>query len=462
MPFWNRGIFRYGPFDFVDDDPETAMFYSRETHAICSGVANNNGDICIFGCPGKSQNVTENVNNEIFAGQIWRHFDKVPKDERSSYHHHFRCTCSVDDIGNELCWWQALEAFWLNPLSCEAPAEGVRMVRNRLGRVRANKEELEEAWTNALALKPTFPFPVHMAGGSSFDRKTESESDFVAENGYPDTQFLNNALSKDDNYLTIVNDIGWLTSNSDGASHADFRHMAQMRKTQNLIQMLTFLQHDDEQPASRFLDYGCYCSPHTKIPSAQGHGLAVDDLDRQCYKNMRCRTCAKLDFGKSCHGLMGYTYHANITEDGQRELSCTDTPLSTNNADCKKSLCECDIQLVKDIVARKDIYDMNKSKTWGSFDVDAKCERDLCKKTKLGCHDADMCCGEYPRRNPLWSQEGAMACCGSKSYNNQLQTCCGLNDVRIGSSCEDLVEVTVASGTVAPETVGNPPVSTAV
>ena len=90
--------------------------------------------------------------------------------------------------------------------------------------------------------------------------------------------------------------------------------------------------------------------------SAQGHGLAVDDLDRQCYKNMRCRTCAKLDFGKSCHGLMGYNYHANITEDGQRELSCTDTPLSTNNADCKKALCECDIQLVKDIVSRKDIY----------------------------------------------------------------------------------------------------------
>ena len=112
--------------------------------------------------------------------------------------------------------------------------------------------------------------------------------------------------------------------------------------------------------------------------------------------------------------------------------------------------------------SKRTFHDMNKSKTWGSFDVDAKCERDLCKKTKLGCHDADMCCGEYPRRNPLWSQEGAMACCGSKSYNNQLQTCCALNDVRIGSSCEDSVESTAESGTAAPETVGNPPVSTAV
>ena len=97
------------------------------------------------------------------------------------------------------------------------------------------------------------------------DRKIDDESQFVADNGFPDTQFLNNALSKDDNYLTIVNDIGWLTSNADSASHADFRHMAQMRKSQNLIQMLTFMQNDDEQPASRFLDYGCYCAPHTKI-----------------------------------------------------------------------------------------------------------------------------------------------------------------------------------------------------
>ena len=154
---------------------------------------------------------------------------------------------------------------------------------------------------------------------------------------------------------------------------------------------------------------------------------------------------------------MGYTYHANITEDGKRELTCIDTPLTTQNADCKKALCECDVQMVNNLVARKDIYDMNKSKTWGSFDVDAKCERDLCKKTKLGCHDADMCCGEYPRRHPLWSQDGVMACCGNKSYNTQLQTCCGINDVRIGASCdEEVVDSTEEAATASPETVGAP------
>ena len=224
------------------------------------------GDTCIFTCPNKPAQLNETENKEIFTGQRWRFFDKKHGKDRWSYHHHFRCMCKYDLDRNELCWWQPVEPFWINPMACDPEVfDQTYQQRLRLGKIRATPEQIEEEWRRALALKPTFPFPVHMPGGNSVDRKMDSESEFVAENGFPDTEFLNNALSQDDNYLSIVNDIGWLASNADSASHADFRHMAQMKKSQNLIQMLTFLQNDDEQPASRFLDYGCYCAPHTRI-----------------------------------------------------------------------------------------------------------------------------------------------------------------------------------------------------
>merc|ERR1712048_515528 len=212
-----------------------------------------------------------------------------------------------------------------------------------------------------------------------------------------------------------------------------------MKKTKNLIQMLTFLQNDESEPASRFLDYGCYCSPHERLTSVQGHGQPIDDLDRQCFRNMKGRICAKLDWGSNCHGIKGYTYQAVDDGDGNRDLKCVDTSFTdppTTMADCRRAQCECDVHMVKNIIARKDIYDMNKSKTWGSFSVEDNCERDLCKQTQLGCHDSDMCCGDYPHRQPLWSQNGIMTCCNNKAYNTETHSCCENKHVQLGLTCD--------------------------
>ena len=133
------------------------FLYSRDTHAICSGVAKKNGDTCILACPNKPENVNETETKEIFSGQKWRFYDKEHGRDRWSYHHHFRCYCKTDSLANELCFWKPLEPFWMNPMTCNDDVASQMTIRDRLrlGRLRSSAEEVEEAWNNALALKPT-------------------------------------------------------------------------------------------------------------------------------------------------------------------------------------------------------------------------------------------------------------------------------------------------------------------
>merc|ERR1712080_423307 len=233
-------------------------------------------------------------------------------------------------------------------------------------------------------------------------------------------------LRTDPVYMQVQNDFSIL---HDNLSTKDDREMLEMlKKTSHLLKLLGFmLFHNggsDHLP-SKFFNYGCWCSQHTKNPNHQGHGTSVDLLDRICKKNQQCRKCSIMDFGDTCHSYKGYTFRAELDSSGSPTLTCLDEYTNAEMSGCRQSLCQCDMDLISRLADGRDTYNINFSTGLsGIYDRDQQCEYDLCQNQPGGCKQADMCCGEYPDRGPQYSDEGKNGCCGMKHFIKESQQCC--------------------------------------
>lgn len=131
LPVHGIGILHVAPIQF---DLESGLKYSSNTSEICSGKSNYHKDLCFLECdnkpnggvagqPLRARGAYEalHAGKEMFAGDAGDFgFTKANRQSRDSYHHVFRCLCTGDEKGRELCFWAPVEQYWANKRSCHA------------------------------------------------------------------------------------------------------------------------------------------------------------------------------------------------------------------------------------------------------------------------------------------------------------------------------------------------------
>merc|ERR1712037_439647 len=142
-----------------------------------------------------------------------------------------------------------------------------------------------------------------------------------------------------------------------GESDESFRAMGElgMRKFRQLKIVVLWLQQ--EQKFGRYCYYGCYCLPEGSHDIAQGgYGKPQDNIDRSCKDFKQCYRCLNEEFGdtsKGCAGEeFGYRFDLLTNDDGTKDVQCTNRIGS-----CRRSICECDLQLAKALAKYESEWD---------------------------------------------------------------------------------------------------------
>lgn len=171
--------------------------------------------------------------------------------------------------------------------------------------------------------------------------------------------------------------------------------------------------------------YGCWCyfdSDHGK-----GKSQPVDDVDAICKMLHEGYECAILDAEEAGEECVPWEADYDAAAAGFETIV---EECQVRNAD--KSACSINACIVEQwfIVSvfqsfiggnqhREDYLHVN------GFDTDSECP------TRKGAASDHSCCGLYPFRHPFKTYGGARSCCGSKTYDNSILSCCGDEKVRL-------------------------------
>lgn len=198
-------------------------------------------------------------------------------------------------------------------------------------------------------------------------------------------------------------------------------------RLQQMMKMM-FYMTDGKISMANFMGYGCHCNA-----DGSGHGGSLDDIDAACARNAGCRKCAQTDF--SCDPSTKYIVNGAIggRADG---TACANRPDT-----CARSLCECDLQLIRDII-EDDLksfdadfqsyngFDQSTCSSFGNMDLGRSLQQNN-GGSKSG--DDGQCCGKYPHRQPINGEN--RSCCRDKTYNNAHFECCAGSDIVPIGSC---------------------------
>ena len=106
-----------------DWDGKTKIIYDPSTESSCSGINNKDNSICKLACSdGKNSPVIKGLPRAVFGRR---------RRPNTSKHHIFKCKCSNDDIGREICFWEIQERNFMNPMSCDPVGSGIKYGRRR-------------------------------------------------------------------------------------------------------------------------------------------------------------------------------------------------------------------------------------------------------------------------------------------------------------------------------------------
>lgn len=206
--------------------------------------------------------------------------------------------------------------------------------------------------------------------------------------------------------------------------------------------LLSWLVTYPPSSVSHLSNYGCYCMARQDSTDIRPNtGQAVDAVDKACKRAHHCYQCAELD-NQCRHKNIRYTYNLieNPTFPGNkdlRDIECTNDPSTDYHFDkCGRAICECDRQFALDL--KEAITDWNPKFHWnaGNFDVHSGCPNKKCvgNECNIDRSGPTECCGQSDGfRFPFHSNGGIRKCCGSKTYNSQLQNCCEGQVVSYGS-----------------------------
>jgi len=193
----------------------------------------------------------------------------------------------------------------------------------------------------------------------------------------------------------------------------------QLRKYETLKKMILILHDSDDREWGRYCPYGCHCMVNGPTDLLSGHGQPVDEVDSACKRHQECITCAMKDFGADvCPWWKPYKMSAMVDDvTDEKYLICQDI-----EGFCKRSLCECDAQLARDLFSERENYDRDNHHRYGTFD------KNQCRAVNRGTYDnvsgqgqdvkdemnKHMCCGKNPKRGPYAVKK--QECC-----NDQLE-----------------------------------------
>merc|ERR1712109_362894 len=150
--------------------------------------------------------------------------------------------------------------------------------------------------------------------------------------------------------------------------------------------------------------------------SEMGKGKPVDALDNKCKAYKDCQKCVREKHGDSCIGeFVRYTW---------KYASKQQAFVSSNDAgSCERELSECDLQLVKDTFAQKDVFNKDYHGFWSTTGFD---HEDDSSSPSGGNSPVDhQCCGGVDAPW-YWIGLNNNKCCNQS--DNSSGTVVGIND----------------------------------
>lgn len=213
----------------------------------------------------------------------------------------------------------------------------------------------------------------------------------------------------------------------DGPNGFDDQMMASTRKFKHVAGLVMFLQ--SVPILGKYIFYGCYCFSDAQYELDAGHGKPVDAVDGACKAFHQCYSCVNKDFveGKGqakCDGT-GRSYRFKGIIDpvtGGKEIQCLN-----EEGSCRRSICECDKTLAKDLSRLENEWDFTHHQKWGFFDKSRQCQGASGKSMSIGDRELS-CCGQYPNRYVYTSKNKdgeEHGCCSGKTFDiNGGMECC--------------------------------------
>merc|ERR1711981_97257 len=178
--------------------------------------------------------------------------------------------------------------------------------------------------------------------------------------------------------------------------------------------------------------YGCWC--YFEENHGKGKSQAVNDVDSFCKLLHEGYDCAMMDADEAGETCIPWEVDYNTGTSNLDTLveTCTEKNLGQAEEACATRACIVEQYFITNIFQlflsgggqhSPDFLHAN-----GLFDVAVECP------TKSGEVSEHSCCGPYPFRHPFKTYSGNRACCGSKTYDSNILTCCPDEKVRL--SCQ--------------------------
>jgi len=175
-------------------------------------------------------------------------------------------------------------------------------------------------------------------------------------------------------------------------------------------------------------EYGCWCYFYDNV--GRGKGQPVDEVDGMCKTLNEGYECAIRDTeeeGNSCTPWE-VSYISGTGSGADLFESC----VSLNADSCAARACAVEGNFVEQLFAlfiSGNAIDYDQFGHSKGFDAgtDAGCP---VKKGTPGTSGAKGCCGAYPGRFPFKTLDGERDCCGTRTFNTNILSCCSNGQVK--------------------------------
>lgn len=233
-------------------------------------------------------------------------------------------------------------------------------------------------------------------------------------------------------------------------------------------------------------DYGCWCYFDGKY--GQGHGPPVDEFDKQCQHLHQAYDCAVLDAQDKGEECVAWDVDYSIFQIYTRMHIYDECYAQNAGNNCAVNACAIELNFIFFLFERyfqNEYPDTDQFSHAKGFDGRVGCglsylvereaqgqewlagqegeanrpkteeEEEELEEEAVDYWEADMlrrtyimdkpkrekqCCGQYPYRFTFKPEDGTRACCGQKTYDTQLLSCCPGNEIKGQCSTESFFD----------------------
>jgi len=179
-----------------------------------------------------------------------------------------------------------------------------------------------------------------------------------------------------------------------------------------------------------FNEYGCWC--YFDDLHGKGKSHATDEIDAYCQILAEGYDCAVIDGDDESEPCIPWEvdYESATVNIEQVPSMCAER----NDNSCAIRACIVEQTFVTSIFQSFLFgYSLDPSKKHSSTPgfVEDNCPTKECPDGPGNCFSEKSCCGDYPARRVFKTHGGQRACCGSKTYDQDIMQCCEPNKVKM-------------------------------